>query len=126
MRLAFPSGRVERHRPADCGGRALAPGIRAWCARPAAEQGERLGDGRVFSGRRALRGEREIVAGRHADAVDELLVGAQLAVGRKGQRAAVIEEVAGGGSEAMRAVLVPTRVPSRISFTAPSMRRVSA
>jgi len=41
--------------------------------RSAAGQGERLGDVRVFSSRQVVRSEREIVAGRDADAVDELM-----------------------------------------------------
>ena len=44
----------------------------------AAEQGEGLGDVGVVPGREVLRGEREVVVGRDADAVDELVVSAEL------------------------------------------------
>jgi hypothetical protein len=43
----------------------------------AAEQGERFGDVGVVPGREVLRGERDVVVRRDADAVDELVVGAE-------------------------------------------------
>jgi hypothetical protein len=46
-----------------------------WCGL-AAEQGDCFGDVGVVPGGQVLRGEREVVVGRDADAVNELVVGA--------------------------------------------------
>src|SRR6516162_3881530 len=83
----------------------LAPITREYCAvvaaigwsRLASEQGKCLGDIGVVSGGQVLCGERNVVVGGDTDAVDELVVGAQLALGRKPEHAAVVEQVSGRG-----------------------------
>jgi hypothetical protein len=59
--------------------------------RLAGERGERLAQVGIMSGGQVSRGEREEVVGRDADAVDELMAGAELARGRQGEQAAVVE-----------------------------------
>ena len=59
------------------------------------EQGEGFGDVGVVPGGQVLRGEREVVVRRDADAVDELVAGAQSVLGRKVKQAAVVEPVSG-------------------------------
>ena len=62
------------------------------------EQGKCLGYVGVMAGGQVWGGHREVVAGRYADLVDDLVVRAELVLWRQDQLAAVVQDVPGSGA----------------------------